>query len=57
MLMNHVKKIAGFKNVWSMDGNIFTFDHGGKILHLKTFENLSKVRKMKATPVFQSEGD
>ena len=40
MLMNDVKKLAGFKNVWSMDGNIFTFDHSGKILHVKTFEDL-----------------
>ena len=52
--MNDVKKIAGFKNVWSMDGNIFTFDHSGKILHVKTFEDLSKVRKMGTTAVFQS---
>ena len=57
MLMNDVKKIAGLKNVWSMDGNIFTFDHSGKILHVKTFEDLSKVRKMEATLVFQSKGD
>ena len=57
MLMNDVKKIAGLKNVWSMDGNIFTFDHIGKILHVQTFEDLSKVRKMEATPVFQSKGD
>ena len=55
--MNDVKEIAGFKNVWSMNGNIFTFDHSGKILHVKTFADLSKVRKMEATPVFQSEGD
>ena len=57
MLMNDVKKIAGLKNVWSRDSNIFTFDHSGKILHVKTFEDLSKVRKMEATPVFQSKGD
>ena len=57
MLMNDVKKIAGLKNVWSIDGNIFTFDHSGKILHVKTFEDLSKVRKMEATPGFQSKGD
>ena len=55
--MNDVKMMAGFKNVWPMGGNIFTFDHSGKILHVKTFEDLSKVRKMGATPVFQSEGD
>ena len=57
MLMNNVKKMAGFKNVWSMDGNIFTFDHSEKILHVNTFEDLSKVRKMGATPIFQSEGN
>ena len=55
--MNNVKKIAGLKNVWSMDSNIFTFDHSGKILHVKTFEDLSKVRKMEVTPIFQSKGD
>ena len=55
--MNDVKKIAGFKNVWSMDGNIFTFDHSGKILHVDAFEDLRKVRKMGTTPVFQSERD
>ena len=55
--MHKVKKIAGFKNVWSMDDNIFTFHHKGKILQVKTFEDLSKVRKIGTTPVFQSEGD
>ena len=58
--MNDVKKIAGFKNVWSMDGNIFTFDHSlykvGKSSMLR-LEDLSKVRKMGTTPVFQSEED
>ena len=30
-LMKDVKKIAGVRNVWSNDGDIFTFDHFGKI--------------------------
>ena len=30
-LMKEVKRIAGVRNVWSNDGNIFTFNHFGKI--------------------------
>ena len=34
-LMADVKKIAGFRRVWTADGNIFTFDRNGKIFNVK----------------------
>lgn len=43
-LMSEVKKIAGFKNVWTVDGNIFSFDKNGRIFNVKSFDDLRKVK-------------
>ena len=43
-LMTDVKKIAGFRRVWTVDGNIFTFDRNGKIFNVKTYEDLKRVK-------------
>ena len=43
-LMKDIKKIAGIRNVWSNDGNIFTFDHFGKIFKVTKNEYLKKVK-------------
>ena len=42
--MKEVKRIAGVRNVWSNDGNIFTFDHFGKIVEVTRNEDLKKVK-------------
>ena len=43
-LMKEVKRIAGVKNVWSNDGNIFAFNHFGKIFKVTRNEDLKKVK-------------
>ena len=43
-LMKEVKRIAGVRNVWSNDGNIFTFNHFGKIVKVTRNEDLKKVK-------------
>ena len=48
-LMKDVKRIAGVRNVWSDDGNIFTFDHFGKISEVTRNEDLKIV-----APVFDT---
>ena len=44
MIMKEAKKIAGFNNVWSRDGNILTFNQSGKIFNVKTLEDLCFVK-------------
>ena len=39
-----IKRIAGIRNIWSNDGNIFTFDHFGKIFKVTRNEDLKKVK-------------
>ena len=41
-LMKDVKRIAGVRNVWSNDGNTFTFDHFGKIFKVTRNEDLEE---------------
>ena len=36
-----VQKIAGPRQVWNMDGNIFTFNLVGKIFSLKKMKTLN----------------
>ena len=43
-LMKEVKRIAGVRNVWSNDGNIFTFNHFAKIFKVTRNEDLKKVK-------------
>ena len=43
-LMKEVKRIAGVRNVWSNDGNIFTLNHFGKIFKVTRNEDLKKVK-------------
>ena len=43
-LMKDVKRIAGVRNVLSNDGNIFIFDHFGKIFKVTRNEDLKKVK-------------
>ena len=50
-LMTDVKKIAGFRRVWTADGNIFTFDRNGKIFNVKTHEDLKRVKPEEETGV------
>ena len=49
--MTNVKKIAGFRRVWTADGNIFTFDRNGKIFNVKTHEDLKRVKPEEGTGV------
>ena len=42
--MKEVKRIAGVRNVSSNDGNIFTFNHFGKIFKVTRNEDLKKVK-------------
>ena len=50
--MKDVKRIAGLRNVWLNDGNIFTFDHFGKIFKVTRNEDLKKVK-----PVLDTQRD
>ena len=49
--MTDMKKIAGFRRVWTADGNIFTFDRNGKIFNVKTHEDLKRVKPEEDTRV------
>ena len=42
--MKEAKKIAGFNKVWSIDGNILTFDQSDRIFNVKTLDNLRFVK-------------
>ena len=42
--MKEAKKIAGFNKVWSIDGNILTFNQSDRIFNVKTLEDLRFVK-------------
>ena len=43
-LLKDVKRIAGNRKAWTIDGNILTFDMGGKIFTVRRIEGIRKVR-------------
>ena len=43
-LLQEVKKIAGYKNVWTMDGRILTFGRNGQKIQVRRKEDFRNVR-------------
>ena len=44
-LLKDVKRIAGNRKAWTIDGNILTFDMEGKIFTVRKIEDIRKVRQ------------
>ena len=44
-LLNDVKRIAGNRKAWTINGDILTFDMEGKIFTVKRTEDIRKVRQ------------
>ena len=47
-LLKEVQKVAGPRQVWTMDGNIFTCILVGKVFSVKKMEDLKRVRSVQA---------
>ena len=48
-LLKEVQKIAGPRKVWTMDGNVFTFNLVGKTFSVKKMEDLKRVSSIHAS--------
>ena len=49
-LYKEVKTVAGFKNVWTSDGKIMTFNKDGKVFRVNSKREISNVRRVTQPP-------
>ena len=49
-LYREVKTVAGFKNVWTSNGKIMTFNKDGKVFHVNSRSEISDVRRFTQPP-------
>ena len=49
-LYKEVKTVAGFKNVWTSDGKIMTFNKDGKVFRVNSKSEISNVRRVTQPP-------
>ena len=49
-LYKEVKTVAGFKNVWTSDGKIMTFNKDGKVCRVNSRREISNVRRVTQPP-------
>ena len=49
-LYKEVKTVAGFKNVWTSDGKIMTFNKDGKVFRVNSKSEISNVRRVTEPP-------